>query len=242
MPKVIHAALLLILPVVVAAQPLKPATKVLFSPHGGCTDTVVKEIRDARTSIRIQAYSFTSQMIAKAIIDAQRRGVKVQAILDKSNRTARYSAATFLKNQGAEVRIDARHAIAHNKIIIIDDQTIITGSFNFTKAAEESNAENLLVLRDQPDIARQYVANWTKHYEHSEPYEAKADEAREGTKKTEDDGDKRVSTAEKVYVTAKGGSYHRSGCRYLKSDPIALSVKEAKAKGKAPCKVCQPPE
>jgi phosphatidylserine/phosphatidylglycerophosphate/cardiolipin synthase-like enzyme len=90
---------------------------------------------------------------------AKKRGVKVEAILDKSNRSDRYSAATFLKNQGVDVLIDDKHAIAHNKIMIIDDAIMITGSFNFTKAAEESHAENLLILRDQADLVRQYVAN-----------------------------------------------------------------------------------
>src|SRR5262249_12498700 len=100
-----------------------------------------------------------------------KRGVTVQALLDKSNQTDRYSAATFLKNAGVDVRIDARHAIAHNKIMIIDDATIITGSFNFTKQAEESNAENLLVIKGNPDLVAAYKANWEKHSAHSEPYE-----------------------------------------------------------------------
>ncbi len=65
--------------------------------------------------------------------------------------------------------IDSKHAIAHNKIMIIDDATVITGSFNFTKAAQESNAENLLVLHDEK-MAWGYEANWEKHFKHSERY------------------------------------------------------------------------
>ncbi|GMU22258.1 MAG: hypothetical protein AMXMBFR13_23460 [Phycisphaerae bacterium] len=67
------------------------------------------------------------------------------------------------------MRIDARHAIAHNKVILIDEQVIITGSFNFSKAAKESNAENLLVIRDQPRLMAQYLANFRQHQAHSEP-------------------------------------------------------------------------
>jgi phosphatidylserine/phosphatidylglycerophosphate/cardiolipin synthase-like enzyme len=63
--------------------------------------------------------------------------------------------------------------IAHNKVMILDGQTVITGSFNFTKSAEESNAENLLVIRDAA-IAGQYAANWHAHAQHSEPYQRKA--------------------------------------------------------------------
>ena len=72
-------------------------------------------------------------------------------------------------NVGIPVRIDAQHAIAHNKIMVIDGATVITGSFNFTKNAEENNAENLLVIRS-PDLAAKYTANWQAHAGHSDPY------------------------------------------------------------------------
>jgi phosphatidylserine/phosphatidylglycerophosphate/cardiolipin synthase-like enzyme len=144
--------------------------EVCFSPHGGCTETVVRELNGARSEVLIQAYSFTSAPIAKAIVEARKRGVKVEAVLDKSNRTDRYSAATFLKDQGCDVLIDATHAIAHNKIMIIDEKTIITGSFNFTKKAEESNAENLLIIRGNPKLTQKYLANFHEHEKHSEPY------------------------------------------------------------------------
>ncbi len=117
----------------------------------------------------MQAYSFTSAPIAKALVEAHRRGVKAQVILDKSQRTEKYSSADFLHNMGSAVRIDARHAIAHNKVMLIDGQTVITGSFNFTRAAEEKNAENLLVVRDRA-LAEKYTENWRRHAEHAEEY------------------------------------------------------------------------
>ena len=76
-------------------------------------------------------------------------------MLDKSQRKEKYTAATFLANAGIPAFIDDKHAIAHNKIMIIDRQTVITGSFNFTKAAEEKNAENLLILKNK-DLAKIY--------------------------------------------------------------------------------------
>src|SRR5438105_570757 len=92
--------------------------------------------------------SFTSAPIAKALVEAYKRGVKILAVLDKSNETDKYSAATFLNNFGIQLLIDDQHAIAHSKVMVIDSKTIITGSFNFTKAAEEKNAENMLVIKD----------------------------------------------------------------------------------------------
>ena len=144
--------------------------QVYFSPRGGATDAVVRALDRATNSVRVQAYSFTSAPIAKALVDAHRRGVKVRVILDDSQQTVKYSEADFLKNNGIATLIDARHAIAHNKVMIIDDYLVITGSFNFTKAAEEHNAENLLVISD-PALAKQYIGNWQAHEEHSEPYE-----------------------------------------------------------------------
>jgi phosphatidylserine/phosphatidylglycerophosphate/cardiolipin synthase-like enzyme len=97
------------------------------------------------------------------------KGDKVEVILDKSQRREKYSSAMFFLNQGIPVRIDAKHAIALNKVMIIDGETVITGSFNFTKAAEESNAENLLVIRDKK-LASLYTKNWQEHERHSEVY------------------------------------------------------------------------
>lgn len=144
--------------------------QVYFSPSGGATDAVVGALNQATNSVLVQAYSFTSAPIAKALVDAHRRGVKVQVILDRSQRTEKYSEADFLKNNGIPTLIDAQHTIAHNKIMILDERVVVTGSFNFTKAAEEHNAENLLVIND-PALAGKYIANWHAHEQHSEPYE-----------------------------------------------------------------------
>jgi phosphatidylserine/phosphatidylglycerophosphate/cardiolipin synthase-like enzyme len=144
--------------------------QVYFSPRGGATEAVVNALDQATNSVLVQAYSFTSAPIAKALVDASRRGVKVQVILDHSQRTEKYSEADFLKNSGIPTLIDAQHAIAHNKIMIIDGYVVLTGSFNFTKAAEEHNAENLLVIND-PILAQRFIENWHTHEQHSEPYE-----------------------------------------------------------------------
>ena len=143
-----------------------------FSPHGGCTEAVVEVLNTARSSVKVQAYAFTSVPIAQALVAASRRGVEVQVILDKSQRTGKHSSADIVAHAGILTFIDSRHAIAHNKIMVIDSKTILTGSFNFTKAAEASNAENLLVIEDA-SLAKEYEAHWEEHREHSEPYTAR---------------------------------------------------------------------
>jgi phosphatidylserine/phosphatidylglycerophosphate/cardiolipin synthase-like enzyme len=160
---------LIFLALLLASNVVASDIQVFFSPNGGCTEAVVENVGKAKSTILVQAYSFTSAPIAKALVDAEKRGVKVQVILDKSQRTEKYSDADFLLHEGVPTFIDAKHAIAHNKIIIIDSHTVLTGSFNFTKAAEENNAENLLVI-DDAALAKKYTENWQSHLGHSEPY------------------------------------------------------------------------
>lgn len=147
----------------------KTDVEVFFSPGGGCTERIVAELGKAKKTIYVQAYSFTSAPIAAALVEAHKRGVHVEVILDKGQRTEKYSSADFLSRAGILTFIDAKHAIAHNKIMVIDTAVVITGSFNFTKAAEEKNAENLLVIQDG-ELAAKYFENWKKHVAHSEKY------------------------------------------------------------------------
>ena len=134
---------------------------------------IVEQLLGAKDSILVQAYSFTNPAIASALLDAQERGVRVVVLLDKSHRTQKYSAAELTSHGGVETLIDDRHAIAHNKIMIIDGQIVITGSYNFTKAAEKRNAENMVII-DSPAIAAKYLQNWQKHRNHSQRYVPKA--------------------------------------------------------------------
>jgi phosphatidylserine/phosphatidylglycerophosphate/cardiolipin synthase-like enzyme len=144
-----------------------------FSPRGGCTDAVVNEIRQTRQQILVQAYSFTSQPIAAALVEAHNRGVQVVIVLDKSQKSEQYSSADFVAHAGIPTLIDSAHQIAHNKIMLIDGQTIITGSFNFTSNAEQNNAENLLIIRGRPDLYQAYENNFRQHYGHSQQYQGR---------------------------------------------------------------------
>ena len=147
-----------------------PRLEAYFSPDGGATEALVRELGRARQRVRVQAYSFTSVPIAKALVAAKRRGVDVVVILDSSQRSEKYTSATFLHNERVPVFIDDAHAIAHNKVIRIDADTVITGSFNLTRGAEERNAENLLVVRGDLDLETKYPENFDRHLKHSERY------------------------------------------------------------------------
>ena len=222
------------------AHPQVPLSRqsidVYFSPKGGCTNAIAKEIDGAKANILVQAYSFTSAPIAKALVNAHKRGVDVRVILDKSQRTQKYSSADFLQHAGIPTFIDDRHAIAHNKIMIIDGVIVITGSFNFTKSAEEKNAENLLVIWDQ-GIADKYTANWNKHLKHSERYEEKTR------------GYSEMQAAPPVadgYVASRSSQvFHQPDCKSATKISTRNLVRyntrnEAVQAGKRPCHECNP--
>ena len=150
-----------------------------FSPKGGCQDAILRELKAARGEILVLAYSFTAEPLALAMVEAKKQGVTVEIVLDKSNELERYSDLHILLEQGMDVLIDHDHAIAHNKIIIIDKTTLITGSFNFTNQAEHENAENLLIIKGQPDLINRYRENFFKHREHAKPAQIKEGEMKD---------------------------------------------------------------
>lgn len=140
---------------------------VHFSPHGGCTEVVVRELGLARREVLLLAYGFTSRPIAQALVEAKLRGVHVEVILDHSNEGDPHSEMSHLVEQGLVPFIDDHHAIAHNKVVVIDGMVVITGSFNFTQHAETSNAENLLVLRHHVELAAAYRKDFATHRDHA---------------------------------------------------------------------------
>lgn len=136
------------------------AATVAFSPQGHGEELVAQAISTAKTQVLVQAYGFSNTIILKALTDAKSRGVDVRVILDKSNDKGKYSGATYMANAGIPVWIDYKPAIAHNKVMIIDGHNVVTGSFNFTEAAQVHNAENVLFLQGVPDLAAVYVKDW----------------------------------------------------------------------------------
>ena len=134
-----------------------------FSPGGKGDALILKAITAARTSIRVQAYSFSDRRIQRALSAARARGVDVEVILDKSDAESyehHKPVAAVMAAAGIPVWIDGSVRIAHNKVMIIDGTDVITGSYNFTYAAAYDNAENLLYIRNAPALAQAYLENW----------------------------------------------------------------------------------
>lgn len=136
---------------------------LIFSPRGGAEKLIVRAIDAAQRNVLVQAYSFTDRRIFDALDRARQRGVDVEVILDKSD-TQRYhgwpSVASRLLAMHISVWVDDTLETAHNKVMVLDGSAVITGSFNFTYAAEYRNAENLLYLRNAREFAHAYVRDW----------------------------------------------------------------------------------
>jgi len=162
------AALTLSILVSAAANAAEP--QVCFTPGEDCDGMLINQIGRAKSEILVQAMLFTNMKIAKALVVAEERGVKVRAIF--SRRTGK--AAAYLHERGVDIVQDTDVKTQHNKVMILDRSIVATGSYNYTNAAENKNAENIVFL-DTPGVAKRFVDNWIKRANASHPY--KPDEA-----------------------------------------------------------------
>lgn len=139
-------------------------TEAYFSPRGGCTDAIVRLIKGSNRSIDVAIYSFTSKKIAKALIDAHDRGVKVRVIIDEGNGKSRFCVGPLLEKAGIEVRYKkgSGGGLMHNKYAIYDGKILSTGSFNWTGSAEKRNDENLVIIRNDPKLVEAFQKNFNK--------------------------------------------------------------------------------
>lgn len=149
--------------------------EVLFSPHDDVEAAILRVLRGARRSIHVQAYLFTSRSLAAALIEAKARGVHVEVLADREQTArAENSRIPQLVEAGIPVALEVRYTAAHNKVILVDAAeaggAVITGSYNFTWSARTRNAENVLILRDNPPVLRAYLDNWKRHRAEAVPY------------------------------------------------------------------------
>ncbi|MBM3348311.1 MAG: phospholipase D family protein [Betaproteobacteria bacterium] len=141
---------------------------VFFTPPTGAARGLIRYLDGAKKSIQVMAYSFTYLEIADALARAAKRGVDVQVIQDGPTAANNFDVVPVLLKGGVSVRGNKAHRIFHHKVMIIDSDIVVTGSYNFTNSAEKSNAENMIILRSTP-LAQQYYKNFISHWERSYP-------------------------------------------------------------------------
>ncbi len=142
---------------------------VFFSPGGGGMAELINEINHAQKSIDIMAYVITTHEIADPLAAAMKRGVQVRVIMDASNAGGLFSDKEIFAYNPVPIWMDDKHKEFHHKVMLIDGKVLITGSFNFTTQAEDTNGENLLIIRNHPKLYGAYQAQFNLHLEHSKP-------------------------------------------------------------------------
>ncbi len=166
-------AILLIAAYFISIGPIRPirpilidsnSIKIYFCPEDRCGDAVVSAIEGAKKSISVAMYSFTNRDIAYALSDAAKKGLDVKVYLNSDQRDEKYSKAQFLKKKGIAVKFHDHDGLMHNKFAVIDDNIIITGSFNWTASADKRNDENLLFINNK-EAAEAYKMKFNSLWE-----------------------------------------------------------------------------
>jgi phosphatidylserine/phosphatidylglycerophosphate/cardiolipin synthase-like enzyme len=146
-----------------------PILTTCFTPGQNCEAMIVSQIDRAKSELLIQSYKFTNRAVVRAMERAQDRGVKVRLILDDSLEKRNTKTFQKMRDSGIDLRLDDAVKTAHNKVIVVDHSTVITGSFNFTESAADKNAENIIIVEGSPKVADEYARNWEKRYAASRP-------------------------------------------------------------------------
>ncbi len=141
-----------------------------FSPSSDTTALIVRTIQSAQTSVEVAIFKFNSMPIAEALLNAHKAGKSIRIIVDKTQQHEDKSVVDYLVKQGVPVRVDNKHTVMHNKFLVIDEKTIETGSFNYNHRAEKQNAENVIVIHDNADLAAKYLQHWQQLWDNSDNY------------------------------------------------------------------------
>jgi len=229
--------------VFIAAPACAAEIQACFSPPlpGGCDPraTVVQTIDGARKTVLVQVYALTSRQIVSALVNAKHGGVEVRAIVDRSqfreDRSDTYAVGR-LASGGVPVLVDTVPGLMHNKVMIVDGATVVTGSSNYTWSAEHRNAENLLVI-NHPALAAEYTQNWNIHAARSWPLAASAEGVSPSAQAAPE------AAAGPIVGNRRSMIYEWPGCPYY--DKIApgnrvsfVNAQAAEAAGYRPAKNC----
>jgi phosphatidylserine/phosphatidylglycerophosphate/cardiolipin synthase-like enzyme len=153
---------------IAAALPAGASCEFGFSPGRGSRELVLKAVAAARGSLLIVAYEFTDRDVAEAVEAAAHRGVKVRIVADFKAAQSKSSQIRVLKLAGLPLRLDDRHAITHDKFMVVDGASVETGSYNYTESAAKRNAENVLVIWNAPGLAAAYAEEFERLWAESE--------------------------------------------------------------------------
>lgn len=132
-----------------------------FSPEDNIERIIIKRIEKAKKSIHFMAFSFTSDGIGEAMIEKYKKGVAVTGIFERRGTRGGHSEYTKMKLEGLPVRLDHNRGAMHHKVIVIDGERVIMGSYNYSRNANRYNDENIMII-DNREIAGRYLAEFKR--------------------------------------------------------------------------------
>lgn len=142
--------------------------EVYFSPDDGVAGRIVRILQDAERSIHLLAFTFTADPIAEALLERDAAGVEIHAVVEASQASGLGSDVDRLRKAGLDIRLDGNPARMHHKVIIIDEEIVLTGSYNFSRSAEEKNDENTIIIHNH-NLAEQFLIEFMRIYENAVP-------------------------------------------------------------------------
>jgi len=139
-----------------------------FSPDDGVAARLVELIDDSQSRVDFLVFTFTSDALAEALLRATERGVTVRGVIELDQVEAAGSDYARLRQAGIDVRQDTNPGTMHHKLLLIDEGVVATGSYNFTRSAEESNDENVIILYS-PEAAAELEDEFAGIYQAATP-------------------------------------------------------------------------
>lgn len=146
----------------------KMSVEVLFTRERSVAETIERLIQTASASFDAALYRFNSQRLARALDDASRRGVRIRLVLDRGKYEESQATRQLVADDRFPFRLsrgrDEADSKMHHKFALLDDSTVLTGSYNWTRGSDEQNHENLLVVREAGIVKiyrREFEALWT---------------------------------------------------------------------------------
>jgi phosphatidylserine/phosphatidylglycerophosphate/cardiolipin synthase-like enzyme len=141
-----------------------------FFPEQGGEALLLKAINASRRSIDLAAYSLASARVAKALLDAKRRGVDVRIVVDEKGVKSGIAALNLVANAGIPTRTISRSVMRDDSYMVIDGRTVQTGSFDYSGAAARAGSANVIVIWNNPDLASAYLRHWRERFDVGSPY------------------------------------------------------------------------
>ncbi len=138
-----------------------------FAPEDDVAEKIIAQLKKARKSIRFMVFSFTDDRMGEVIREKFKAGLAVQGVFEGRGTGSEYSEYGKMRRLQMDVLTDGNPYTMHHKVFIIDDETVILGSFNFTRSADEANDENVLIIHD-PAVAASYLAEFQRVYERAQ--------------------------------------------------------------------------